>query len=156
MLERRARILAGADVNRIRRAKKNAERIQVMHAHVQQCEPPIPIQPRLPVRHCAHFDRAKHRRAQIAAIEQRLQRADGLIPPHILIDCERDAALFTDLHNSASLIVVVAKRLLGQNAFQFRPGRAAAFAMVGSCWSGGSAMSRISMSESAISSSIVS
>ena len=127
-----------------------------MHAHVQQRQPSVALKPGLPVGNGAHLDGSEHRLAKVAAIKKCLQRANGLVPPHILIHCKCDPRIGTNLGDLPRLVVVVTKRLLGEDPFQFRPGRDAAFFTTPSCWSGGSAISRISIDGSAMRSSILS
>ena len=73
-------------------------------------------QPRLPVRNGAHFDCAQDRFAQVAAREQRLERADGLVVPHVLVDGQWDAGFGAGGDNLPGLGVVHRQGLLGEDA----------------------------------------
>ena len=56
--------------------------------HVEQGQPVVIAQERLPVRDRAHLDRGEHRLAEIAAVEQLLEHADRLVEAHVLVDRE--------------------------------------------------------------------
>ena len=57
-----------------------------MDAHVEQRQPIVGGEKRLPVRNRAHFDRRQHRRAEIAAFKDLFEHAHRLVEAHVLVD----------------------------------------------------------------------
>ena len=105
----------------IRIAEQEPEDVEVVNRHVQQRDPPIGLDELLPVGPGVHHDLGHDRLSQIAAVEQRLQRAHRLVVAHVVVGPELDAGLVGGVHHLDGLLERERDRLLRQDPFHVRP-----------------------------------
>jgi hypothetical protein len=108
------------DADRHRVAEEEAQHVQVVDAHVQDGQPVVAAQKRLPVRNGTHLDGGQHGGAQRAPRHHLPEHAHRLVVAHILIDREQRAGRARLGGQPHRLRRVHRQRLLRQDAADMR------------------------------------
>ena len=116
MREFSARISADADQDSLWIAEEKAIDVQMVDAHVEYRHSVVLTDEALPVGPSMHRNLGDDRIAEVAPVEECLQRPHRLVVPHVLVDGEEDARFVTEADDLRRVGQIRRQRFLGKDA----------------------------------------